>query len=170
MKGCYTTEPTHRPKSRQRHLEWCPSRLVAWGASIGGATARVVATILARQPHSEQGYRACLRLLSLSRRYDPTRLDAARARASARALAWGAVSYRAVKSILATSLDHFPLEAEPRTLQLPATHEHVRGEANGRNARGSQFLDHERRGARPALTSCPLPTSVGCYTIGVVVC
>ncbi len=98
---------------------------MAWGASIGEATARVVTTILARQPHPEQGYRACLGLLALSRRYNRTRLDAA----SVRALASGAVSYRTVKSILATGLDQLPLEAEPPRLHLPATHDHVRGAA-----------------------------------------
>ncbi len=124
-KGRYTTEPTHRPKAHQRHLDWSPSRLIAWGASVGEATGRVVEAILARQPHPEQGYRACLGLLSLARRYDRPRLEAAcvRARLS------GAVSYRAVKSILATGLDALPLEAIPPTLHLPATHEHVRGPA-----------------------------------------
>jgi hypothetical protein len=39
------------------------------------------------------------------------------------------VSYRAVKSILATGLDHVPFEAEPPTLHLPATHDQVRGAA-----------------------------------------
>jgi transposase len=125
LKSRYTTEPTHRPKSHQQHLDWSPSRLVAWGASIGDATARVVEAILARQPHPEQGYRACLGLLSLSRRYDRTRLECA----SARALASGAVSYRAVKSILASGLDQLPLEPDLPTLQLPVTHEHVRGAA-----------------------------------------
>lgn len=129
VKGRYTTEPTHRPKAHQRHLDWTPSRLVQWGASIGEATARVVETILARQPHPEQGYRACLGLLSLGRRYDHARLEAA----SVRALGSGAVSYRSVKSILETGLDHLPLDetadpSEPPP-QLPATHEHVRGAA-----------------------------------------
>ena len=125
-KGRYTTEPTHRPKAHQRHLEWTPSRLVAWGASIGKATARVVETILERQPHPEQGYRACLGLLSLGRRYGPGRLDAA----SGRALGSGAVSYRSVKSILATGLDQLPLdETAAPPLDLPSTHAHVRGAA-----------------------------------------
>lgn len=132
QKGRATTEPTHRPKAHQRHLDWTPSRLVQWGASIGAATARVVETILARQPHPEQGYRACLGLLSLGRRYDHARLEAA----SVRALASGAVSYRSVKSILATGLDHLPLDEldeldeptdPPRS--LPAPHVHVRGAA-----------------------------------------
>lgn len=131
QKGRYTTEPTHRPKAHQRHLEWTPSRLVHWGASIGPATARVVETILARQPHPEQGYRACLGLLSLGQRYDHARLEAA----SGRALGSGAVSYRSVKSILATGLDHLPLdEPTPPVLDLPATHAHVRGPAYYRDA------------------------------------
>jgi transposase len=125
VKGRYTTEPTHRPKSHQQHLDWSPSRLVAWGASVGEATARVVDAILARQPHPEQGYRACLGLLSLSRRYDRPRLEAA----SVRALRSGAVSYRSVKSILATGLDHVAIEESPPALHLPATHAHVRGAA-----------------------------------------
>jgi transposase len=123
--GGYTTEPTHRPKSHQQHLEWSPSRLIAWGASIGEATARVVTAILERQPHPEQGYRACLGLLSLGRRYDRLRLEAA----SVRALDSGAVSYRSVKSILAKGLDQLPLEETPPSLHLPATHAHVRGAA-----------------------------------------
>ena len=124
-KGRYTTEPTHRPTSHQQHLEWSPSRLIAWGAGVGDATARVVEAILARQPHPEHGYRACLGLLSLSRRYDRARLEVA----SARALTSGAVSYRAVKSILDTGLDQFLLEEAPATLHLPAMHAHVRGAA-----------------------------------------
>ena len=123
LKGRYTTEPTHRPTSHQQHLEWSPSRLIAWGASIGEATARVVEAILARQPHPEHGYRACLGLLSLARRYDRARLEAA----SVRALDSGAVSYRSVKSILATGLDQLPREEHPPSLHLPATHAHVRG-------------------------------------------
>jgi len=125
VKGRYTTEPTHRPTSHQQHLEWSPSRLIAWGAGVGDATARVVEAILARQPHPEHGYRACLGLLSLSRRDDRARLEAA----SARALTSGAVRYRAVKSILDTGLDQRPIPAAPPVLHLPVTYAHVRGAA-----------------------------------------
>ena len=64
-------------------------------------------------------------LLSLHRRYDRTRLEAA----SVRALGSGAVSYRSVKSILATGLDQLPLDEDTPSLHLPATHENVRGPA-----------------------------------------
>lgn len=126
QRGRFTTDPTHRPKAHQRHLEWSPSRLVRWGEQIGTATGAVVTTILERYPHPEQGYRACLGLLSLARRYGAERLEAA----SVRARTTGAVSYRSVKSILASGFDQLPPEitdGEGAVLHLPATHAHVRG-------------------------------------------
>lgn len=138
--GC-TTNPLHRPKSHQAHLEWTPSRLVRWGESVGPATGHVVTTILERYPHPEQGYRACLGLLSLGRRYSATRLEAACVRAKTS----GAMSYKSVKSILATGLDQAPVE-EPLVLQLPPTHAHVRGAAYY-----SQSL------AAPHESSCAVP-------------
>jgi transposase len=124
-KGRATTDPGHRPKSHQRHLEWSPSRLVHWGESLGPSTGRVVAEILARFPHPEQGYRACLGLLSLERKYDRPRVEGA----CTRALATGAVSYRSVKSMLATGVDQLSLAdgADATVLRLPLTHEHIRG-------------------------------------------
>jgi transposase len=121
-RGRYTTDPAHRPKSHQAHLEWTPSRLVRWGTSIGPATGALVEKILARWPHPEQGYRACLGLLSLRKRYPDARLEAA----CAHARATGAISYKSVKSILAAGLDQLPPEEAPQ-LRLPITHAHVRG-------------------------------------------
>lgn len=123
--GRATTDPDHRPKSHRQHLEWTPSRLIAWGERIGPATGRVVTEILERFPHPEQGYRACLGLFSLARQYTPTRLEAA----STRALATNAVGYRSIKSMLKTGVDHLPLLAADATpaVRLPPTHAHLRG-------------------------------------------
>jgi hypothetical protein len=96
--------------------------LVHWGTSIGPSTGTLVTRILERWPHPEQGYRACLGLLSLRKRYTDARLEAA----CTRALQTGATSYKSVKSILAAGLDRIPPE-DPPSLRLPATHEHVRG-------------------------------------------
>jgi len=125
QKGHYSTEPTHRPKAHQRHLEWTPSRLIAWGTSIGLATGAVIDALLARSPHPEQGYRACLGLLSLKKRYDAVRLEAA----CVRACEAQTMRYRSVKSILATALDTIPVDPVTPTTPLPATHAHVRGAA-----------------------------------------
>jgi len=125
LKGRYTTEPTHRPKAHQRHLEWSPSRLIAWGTSIGPATGQMVDALLARYAHPEQRYRTCLGLFALKRRYDAVRLEAA----CRRACDAGTISYRSVKSILVTRLEAMPLEPPELTTHLPATHDNIRGAA-----------------------------------------
>ena len=55
------------PRAHRAHAEWTPSRLIAWADQTGPATGRLVAGILERRPHPEQGYRACLGLMRLGR-------------------------------------------------------------------------------------------------------
>jgi len=124
QKGGFTTDPGHRPKAHQKHLEWTPSRIIRWAEKTGPETAGVVTRILESKPHPEQGYRACLGILRLGDRYGADRLEAA----SRRALRIGGVTYRSIKSILEHGLDRLPLE-EQATLELPQTHENVRGSA-----------------------------------------
>lgn len=122
--GQYSTEPAHLPLAHRRHLEWTPSRLIGWGQEHGAHTGALVRALLASKPHPEQGYRACLGLMRLGKRYSAARLEAA----CARALAAGAVSYRSVKSILDTGLDRQPLAVQEAVLTLD-THANVRGAA-----------------------------------------
>lgn len=121
--GGYSTDAAHRPKSHQRHVDWSPSRLVHWGESIGVATGAVVEHILASKPHPEQGYRACLGLLSLGKRYGKERLE------NAAMLAQRAhtMTYRSIHSMLKQGLDQAPPERIAAETRLPATHENVRG-------------------------------------------
>jgi transposase len=81
-RGQPSTQPEHMPPAHRAHAEWTPSRLIAWAAKTGPATAQVVTKILASRPHPEQGYRACLGLLRLGQRYGTERLEAACARAA----------------------------------------------------------------------------------------
>jgi transposase len=123
-RGRHTTNPAHMPKAHQHHLEWTPSRLIQWAATIGPQTAALVEAILADRPRPEQGYRSCLGLLRLSRRAGMDRLEAA----CARALAGGARSYRHVDSILKYGLDRLPaLEPVAPLSPLAPGHEHLRG-------------------------------------------
>ena len=64
------------PRAHRAHAEWTPSRLIAWAAQTGAATGRLVAGILERRPHPEQGYRACLGLMRLGRLHGADRLEA----------------------------------------------------------------------------------------------
>jgi transposase len=123
--GRHTTCPAHMPKAHQHHLEWTPSRLTDWAGRIGAQTRALVAAILADRPHPEQGYRSCLGLLRLGRRYGEARLEAA----CARALVVGARSYRHVDSILKHSLERLPLPEAAVPSRPAPVHEHLRGPA-----------------------------------------
>jgi transposase len=117
-----TTIHQHRPKSHQAHLEWTPSRLINWAATVGPATAEVVRTILESKPHPEAGYRACLGILSLAKTYSAVRLESA----SHRALLLRVYSYQSLKSILKRSLDQQPL-LELESHPSGPHHDNIRG-------------------------------------------
>ncbi len=123
VRGQHTTDPAHMPKAHQQHLEWSPSRLIDWARTIGPQTAALVQAILADRPHPEQGYRSCLGILRLAKRYGPERLEAACARAGA----VEARSYRHVDSILKHGLDRLSRPEAAPQLTLTPVHEHVRG-------------------------------------------
>ena len=121
-RGGFTTEPSHMPESHRRHLEWTPSRIVSWAKQTGPATGEFAEGILESRSHPEQGYRACLGIMRLGRRYGGDRLEAA----CKRALTVRAFSYRSVESILKNGLDRHPLPDQPR-LRPHRLHENVRG-------------------------------------------
>lgn len=116
------TQNEHRPKSHQAHLEWPPSRIVHWAAQVGANTAQLVQRILDDKPHPEMGYRACLGIIRLARKYSPARMESA----AERAVLTGAVSYKSVESILRNRLDSQPSTAPPPARPSP-DHENLRG-------------------------------------------
>ncbi len=64
-----TTAAAHMPAAHRAHMEWTPTRLIHWGQSTGPAAAEAVTRPMAENKHPEHGYRACLGLLSLAKRY-----------------------------------------------------------------------------------------------------
>jgi transposase len=118
---CAVTNPEHRPKSHQAHLDWPPSRMVSWAQKIGPETARLFEQILARWPHPEMGYRSCLGIIRLAEKYGSERMEAT----AARALAAGTCRYQSVRSILEKGLDRQPL-SEPKPQPAPR-HDNLRG-------------------------------------------
>jgi hypothetical protein len=88
------------------------------------ACATVVRWQMEHRPHPEQGYRACLGLRSLARRYGNDRLEAA----CVRALAIRSPTYRSIASILATGMDRQPATASASaSAGAMPEHENVRG-------------------------------------------
>ena len=123
VKGKNTTKPEHLPVAHRRHLEWTPDRIEHWAAEVGPATAALVAAILEERPHPEQGYRSCLGILRLEKRYGRPRLELACARAGAA----GARSYAHVAEILKRGLDRLVPTTPDESSTKPVVHENVRG-------------------------------------------
>ena len=122
--GRFTTESAHMPEAHRRHAAWTPGRIVAWAERSGPATGTLVTEIMASRPHPEQGFRSCLGIMRLGRRYGDDRLEAA----ATRALAICAHSYRSVESILKAGLDGQPLPGDEPAMTI-GDHANVRGPA-----------------------------------------
>jgi transposase len=100
-RGEFSTVTAHMPAAHRAHSEWTPQRLIDWGCRIGLATGELIRRLLERHKHPEHGYRACLGLLGLAKRYGAARLEAA----CQLALCLGAYQYRHVRDILRNNRD-----------------------------------------------------------------
>jgi transposase len=121
--GSFTTLPQHMPKSHQRYLEWTPSRILHWAEKNGPHTKQLLGTILQNKTHPEQGFRSCLGIMRLGKRYSPDRLEAA----CARALLIKAYSFKSVESILKKNLDQQSLLFDQEESNPIPPHTNVRG-------------------------------------------
>jgi transposase len=121
-RGRFATQIAHMPRAHRAHAEWTPSRLIAWAEQSGPATGRLVAGMLERRPHPEQGYRACLGLMRLGKVHGADRLEAACLRAER----LRSYRYRTVEQILVHQQDRLPLDA-PGPARPALTHENLRG-------------------------------------------
>ncbi len=118
----HTTTPEHMPSSHRRYAGWTIDRIREDASRIGPATATLCELILESRPHPEQGFRACLGIVRLSRPYGAARLEAA----AERALDIGARTYGSIKSILDNNLDRRPAR-ERATDAKPIQHANIRG-------------------------------------------
>jgi len=117
----HTTVPEHMPKAHQKHLEWSPSRIISWAGKTGLSTQRMVTEIMQRRSHPEQGFRSCLGVMRLAKRYSSERLE----NACQRAVAIGAYTFKNIESILKNGLDKQPLA--PVETRHAAVHPNIRG-------------------------------------------
>jgi transposase len=122
LKGRHTTLPEHMPAAHRSYAEWTPQRLIRWAEQNGPATAGMVQTILERRAHPQQGFRSCLGIMRLGKRFGEERLEAA----CRRALTLNACSYKSIESILRQGLDGQAVP-EQQELDLVLEHENIRG-------------------------------------------
>jgi transposase len=121
-KDRFATTPGHMPSSHRAQAEWTPSRILSWAEKLGPGTRALCSAILHDRPHPEQGFRSCLGILRLAKRYGNERVE----RACERCVAAHARSYRSVESMLRRGLESTP-RAQPTAAAPIADHENLRG-------------------------------------------
>jgi transposase len=115
-----TTVAEHMPSSHRRYRDWTHERIRREAAVVGPDAAVLIDVILRSRPHPEQGFRSCIAILRLVKRYGAERVEAA----CARALVLGTRSYSSVAAILKNRREHAPAApAEPSLL----IHENICG-------------------------------------------
>ena len=108
------------PSSHRRYRDWTHERIRREAAAIGDNTAALADVILRSRPHPEQGFRSCIGILGLVKRFGATRVDAA----CGRALLLGSRSYSSVAAILK---NHRENAAMPMAEAPVLIHENIRG-------------------------------------------
>ncbi|MDZ4184162.1 MAG: IS21 family transposase [Desulfuromonadales bacterium] len=126
-KGRHSTDPAHMPKAHREYLAWNPSRIINWAGKIGQHCAQAVDRILASRSHPQQGYRAALGIIRLSKDYPMQRVDAA----CRRALELDVCNYQSIRSILKSGKD-LEMQAGQPVGQSPLRSQH-------QNVRGSRY-------------------------------
>ena len=123
--GRHTTIAEHMPSSHRRYGEWTPAKIREEAARIGPMLSLLVEKIIEGRPHPEQGYRSCLGIIGLEKRFGAERLEAA----ALRALEIQARNYPSVKSILEKGLDKVPVPKSPAEPlgRAPLDHANIRG-------------------------------------------
>lgn len=120
--GKHTTVPEHMPSSHRRYADWTIDRIRREASAIGPSAALLCELILEHRPHPEQGFRACLGIIRLTKPFGAARVEAA----CARAAEIGAKTYGSVKSILDHNLDR--QSPQPRAANDQAiVHSNIRG-------------------------------------------
>jgi transposase len=121
-RGIHTTQTEHMPRPHREYAEWTPERLVQWGQKTGPSVAGLIESVMSTRVHPQHGFRSCLGILRLGKKFGNDRLEAA----CHLALQIEGVSYRSVRSILEEKLDQ-QAEAAAEPTRRPLLHENVRG-------------------------------------------
>lgn len=121
----HTTLIEHMPKAHKDFVQWTPERLQNWASKIGPNTATLINEVIGLYKIPQQGFRSCLGILRMSKRYSEERLELA----SIRALHLGSFRYKTIESILKNNLDKepLPLPTSKSAAKHNIHHENVRG-------------------------------------------
>lgn len=94
--AAHGTKPEHMPKDHRGYASWTTDRFRAWAAATGPSTEALILAIIASRRHPQQGFRTCFGVLRHIRGLPKERVEAA----AERAVAIGALSYKAIVSLV----------------------------------------------------------------------
>ena len=117
-----STSREHMPMGHKAYAEWSPSRIINWANKAGPCCGEVCKRIMEQREHPELGYRSCLGVIHLGKKYSSERLE----NACRRGLEIGGISFQSIKSILVKGLDSRPLGQQELNFK-EIKHENIRG-------------------------------------------
>ena len=114
-KNKHTTKSEHMPENHRSMAKYPPSRLIAWGKSIGPSVGLLIEKMLGSKAYPEQSYRSAMGVIRLEKKYGSLRLETA----CGRALELQAPTYGFVAKMLQNNMDQAiakrKTEAESKT-------------------------------------------------------
>jgi transposase len=125
-RGKHSTIKEHMPKNHQEYGDWTPERIISWAKSTGSYTEKLVKEIIESKQHPAQGFRVCMGVINLTKRYEKSRIE----KAAARLLSFGIGErpLQSIKSILVKNLEQEALPEEFSSNQMSLDlHENIRG-------------------------------------------
>ncbi len=123
VRGGYTSEKDHMASTHKFVKDWTPEMFINWAASIDEGVHAYIKSVLATKKHPEQGYKSCVGILGLAKKYGNERLI----NACRRGLNYGIYNYKIINDILLKGLDTITDEEINEQLKMPA-HDNIRGE------------------------------------------
>jgi len=123
QKGGFSTCEEHRPKRHREYLAWNPERFIRWASTIGPYCSEYITGIMKSRRYPEQGYRACLGVLRLSKSYPREKVE----QACQRALSLQVYSYKLIESILKRKVERAAKSTRQSCSVQQQPHENVRG-------------------------------------------
>ncbi|MEO5947839.1 MAG: IS21 family transposase [Chitinophagaceae bacterium] len=116
----YTTNAVHMPSEHRYVTEWSPTFFIEKAKAIDPIVEYYIREVLAKKQHPEQAYKACMGILSFSKRVGNFRLT----KACKRAHEIGYYNYKIIEDILKNNLDKYDEDIPP--VHMP-THDNIRG-------------------------------------------
>ena len=110
------------PQNHKFVKGWSPAWFIAQANKTGPALAELVSRVMENRKHPEQGFRAALGLLGLSKKYKKERIE----KAAERALYFGNLTCKAMKAILDQGLEDNAVTERQR--KRTVLHENIRGQ------------------------------------------